>query len=302
MSHLKETTKQLIGNGRIDQLKQWRTIAKGWLGYTLLSLYPRRAEKIAQETFTLFHNPSYRRHPLDNLLRAGLAHKAVHQQDNDQLAAYHRDFWSGSEGTLYHETQQDKFEEVFLGHFAFTVDLLVNVLAANPQITTLCEIGSGSGQLLNHLASQLPQIEHFIGVDLSPGVTETNRHRYTNPKLAFVAADAKAWILEYGQPNWIFVSFRGVLEYFSQRDLEELLEHIGMRLETAVFLTIEPIDLEHNLKDPSSHTYGDDFSFSHNYPLLFQQANFNLHYVGHKTLYYHRESVVLASAGLAQVD
>ena len=299
MSHLKETTKQLIGTQRIDQLKQWRSAAQGWLGYALLPLYPQRAEKIAQETFTLFHDHSYQRHPLDNLLRAGLAHKAVRQQDNDQLATYHRDFWSGNEGTIYHETQQDKFEEVFLGHFAFTVDLLADILAANPQITTLCEIGSGSGQLLDHLASQLPQIEQFIGVDLSPGVTEANRQRYPNPKLTFIAADAHKWILEHGQPNWLFVSFRGVLEYFPQSDLEMLLSHIATQLQPAAFLAIEPIDRDHDLDhDPNSHTYGDDYSFSHNYPHLFQQTGYTLRHVSHKVLYHHREFAVLATVGI----
>lgn len=293
--------KNALGERTVAQIKQLKSSGKQGVGNLLLHLFPHRAQKITQENFSLVNYvDGTRRGLIDRLMREAIAHRALSQPDQSQLSQLHQDYWRGEQGTLYHEQHRDKFEFVW-GHFEFVLDDLKKLLAQNPQITTLCEIGTGSGQLLNHLVHELPQIQEFIGIDLSPDTIEANRQQYTHPKLTFLADDAKAWIEQNAQPNWVYVSFRGVLEYFTEADLRELLTHIAQQQQPAIFISIEPVDRDHDLNtETDSRLYGEEFSFSHNYPHLFRQSGFIVLHASHQTLYYHKEHLTLAVAGLPE--
>jgi SAM-dependent methyltransferase len=299
MTTTKQQLKSVMGGRAITQIKQLKSAGKRGAGNILLQLLPHRAQAIAQENFTLVnYADGTRRGIIDRLMREAIAHNALSQPDQTQLSQLHQDYWRGEQGALYHDQHRDKFEFVW-GKFAFILDDLKQLLAQNPQITTLCEIGTGSGQLLDHLAHRLPQIEEFIGIDLSPDTIEANRQQYNHPKLTFLADDAKAWIEQNAQPHWVYVTFRGVLEYFTEADLRALLRSIAHEQKPAIFLAIEPVARDHDLTtEPNSRLYGDEFSFSHNYPHLFQSAGFQVVHASHQTLYYHKEHLTLATVGL----
>ncbi len=139
------------------------------------------------------------------------------------------------------------------------------------------EIGTGNGKVLEYLSSEFPKIEKFIGIDLSQAQIEINKKQYQkNSKLEFVASDAYEWVKENGQSNTVFVTNGGVLEYFTEERLQLFLKEI-YKLGKIYFVAIEPNSIEHNFEaNPNTETYGNERSFSHNYPKLFKNAGFGL--------------------------
>lgn len=88
-----------------------------------------------------------------------------------------------------------------------------------------------------------------------------------------MTSDALDWVKEHGQGNTIFVTSRGVLEYFMEPRLQELFNEIN-RLGKTFFIAIEPNGANHNFEtNPNSQLYGHEPSFSHNYPELFKMQD-----------------------------
>ena len=133
------------------------------------------------------------------------------------------------------------------------------------------------------MSSKFPEIDRFIGIDLSQEQISLNGDRYgVNKKLEFVAADALDWVKEHGQGNTIFVTSRGVLEYFLEPRLQELFNHVH-GLGKTIFIAIEPNGADHNFEiNPNSQLYGHEPSFSHNYPKLFKNAGFDVWHFSQK--------------------
>lgn len=100
--------------------------------------------------------------------------------------------------------------------------------------------------------------------------------------MQFVAADAGEWIPKNGQRNTIYLTSRGVLEYFTEQDLLDLLSTIS-NMGNSIFVAIEPVGLDHDLDiNPHSRLYGGEKSFSHNYKVLFPKAGFSIEYLSEK--------------------
>ncbi|WP_036151605.1 hypothetical protein [Maribacter forsetii] len=104
-----------------------------------------------------------------------------------------------------------------------------------------------------------------------------NKDTYVaNKKLEFVASDGFEWANSHATENMIFVTSRGVLEYFTEPKLQEFLHGLNA-LGKTIFIAIEPNGVNHNLEtDKTSQPYGYERSFSHNYEVLFKTAGFNL--------------------------
>ena len=253
---------------------------QGVVGQQLLRILPDRAEAIRRNEFSFAMGE--KRSWLDSLLRAGLIKQALNNSKSTDLEKYHYDFWKGGRGHEYHNKSAGRFNRIFLRHYAYLVDEIAALVGADSSYTTLCEIGSGSGQLIEHLAANLPQLHRFIGIDLSDETTAANQEKYTNPKLEFVAAGGREWIEQQGEPNWIYITHAGVLEYFSQENLELLFSYIGQTLAPAIFVAIEPVSVEHDLEiELDSKPYGREFAFSHNYPHQFRKAGFQLEHMNY---------------------
>ena len=117
----------------------------------------------------------------------------------------------------------------FLPNCTFIFDILKKELSnQSEEFNTLVEIGTGNGDVLNYLSSEFPKINRFVGVDLSLDQIEINNKKFNNNKrLEFVAADTFDWVKEHGQGYTIFVTSRGVLEYFLEARLQEFLNEIN---------------------------------------------------------------------------
>ncbi len=214
----------------------------------------------------------------ERLMRAALVKRLNKIEDHETISDINRRFWEDKAATELFSETEDGFEKDFLPNCTFIFDKLKTELSNIPQeFTTLVEVGTGNGDVLNYLSSEFPKINRFVGIDLSANQIELNNKKFeTNKKLEFVAADAFDWVKEHGHGNTIFVSSRGVLEYFIEARLQEFLNEIN-QLGKTIFVAIEPNGGDHDFDaNPHSQLYGNEPSFSHNYPVLFKNAGFSL--------------------------
>jgi len=255
----------------------------GTVGNALVFLQPKKARQLAENRMTLVHKNYKNMSKPERLMRSALLEKLDKIEDYDTVEELNRNYWTNKGAELFLETE-DRFESDFLTTCTFIFDLLKKELSNQPEeFDTLVEIGTGTGKVLNYLSSEFPKINRFVGIDLSEDQIEINNKKFeNNKKLEFVAADAFDWVKEHGKGNTIFVTSRGVLEYFLESRLQELLKEIN-GLGKTIFVAIEPNGAEHNFEtNPNSELYGDEPSFSHNYPNLFKKAGFSIWYFSQK--------------------
>lgn len=249
------------------------------LGNVLIFLRPKKARQLSENRITLLHKNKTRLSISERLMRFALVKKLDVIEDYTKIADSNRDFWLTKAPELFLETESS-FETHFLQHCTFIFDLLKKELTNQQEVfNTLVEIGTGNGSVLNYLSSEFPEIDCFIGIDLSKDQTSINNKKYeSNKKLEFVAADAFDWIKSNGKTNTIFVT-RDTLEYFLEPDLQEFFNQI-QRLGKIIFIAIEPNGSNHDFEAyPDSQLYGNEPSFSHNYPKLIKNAGFDIwHY------------------------
>lgn len=251
------------------------------LGNILVTLQPKKAQQLATDGMTLIVQDSLSFQ--ERLMRGAILAKVELAEDDEALAQFHLDYWK-NKGTEYFELTDDNFEQVFMPDCSFLFDVLQENLEAAPnRYSTIVEIGAGNGDISNYLAEKFPQIEKVIGIDLSEEQTKINQRKYQdNPRLQFVAGDAFEWVEQNGAPNMIFVTSRGVLEYFPQKRLHVFLKMINF-IGNVIFVAIEPNGLDHDfIKNPNSQPYGNERSFSHNYMAYFKEAGFDFWHISRK--------------------
>jgi len=244
-------------------------------GRIMVLLQPEKARQLTEKGMTIVLNGKLSL--TERLMRRAILKNIEKKKDYDALAEFHHNYWSNQGDSFFSEIE-DRFEKSFLPDCAFIFDRLKEELQKEAEAyNTLVEIGTGNGKVLEYLNSEFPEIEKFIGIDLSQKQIENNKKQYQqNTKLEFAASDGFEWIKEHGCGNTVFVTNGGVLEYFTEERLLAFLKAIN-KLGKIYFVAIEPNDIEHNFEtNPNSQTYGSEHSFSHNYPELFKNAGFNL--------------------------
>jgi len=247
----------------------------GIIGSYLLPFFPRKTDNLKNKKFTLSDIKGYDR--LDHILKLGLIHNIIKANKPEELAKYHLQYWQSDNATHYHK--QAESAEAILPQFAYFIDEVNGLIRSNSvNFTTLCEIGSGSGKLLHHLSDKIKVSNHFIGLDLSQETVIECNQKYGKDNISYFAADAKQWIEDNGQAHWVYLSYRGVLEYFPQDMLLSFLKGIARRNTPCIFIIVEPIGVNHDLsKSNQSEHYSNEFSFSHHYEYLFESAGFTIH-------------------------
>lgn len=254
----------------------WRQRIKVGIGYTLATLAPRRVATIESGNFRGQLSSA------DRLIVAALVHRAQsRQQPLDHLAYLHQQMWNDDDAVSYHASVEDRLTTWFVPHESATIDALEADLAQQPagRFHTLCEIGTGSGVILDYLAQRLSAkgISRFIGLDLSPAQIAINTKRF--PKLEFIAADAQTWIPAHTKPGWIFFCCGGVLEYFPKPALARLLRDSCRTDGPIRWVIAEPVDPDADFSTTTdSHTFGSENTWSHNYPRLFTESGLNVLY------------------------
>ena len=246
-----------------------------FIGDLLVFLMPKKAEEFAKTGMTITDGNKITL--TERFIRKSLLRKVEENSDHETLSKFHKAYWE-NQGDNFFAATKDSFENNFLPECSFIFELLKEKLSTeNEGFNTIVEIGTGNGKVLNYLSEQLPQINRFVGIDLNQNQIKQNKETYKkNTQLEFVASDAFDWVNTYANKNMIFVTSRGVLEYFTESRLQDFLQQVN-RLGNTIFIAIEPNGVDHDLKiNKHSEPYGYERSFSHNYELLFKNAGFNL--------------------------
>ncbi len=275
-------------------MRKTKELVKQQIGTMILPFLPKRADQIANHEFSMSVG---NRNLIDSCLRAGLARKMLQEDMTDVMSHYHRNFWAGENGTEFHRHVRDQVVDAYEEHFTFLADEINQLTAANPQLNTVVEIGAGGGSFLDRLMQDVTGIDHVIGNDLSPETIIENRHLY--PHIEWVAGDGKSWVADHGTANSIFITFRGVLEYFTQQDLDQYFNNIATQKAPAVLILVEPIAINHDLtRNIESTAYGTEYSFSHNYPFLVRANGFHIRHESFKQFDTHTICTIIATVGL----
>lgn len=246
-----------------------------FIGNLFLALLPKKAKKMANNGMTITDKKSISF--IELFMRKSLLKKAEEEQNYNQLSEFHKAFWK-KKGAKYFLENDDSFEKSFLPECTFLFDLVELKLSMEQHnFHTIVEIGCGNGKVLNYLSTKFPDIERFVGIDLSQQQISMNKNTYvSNTKLEFIASDAFDWVNTHATENMIFVTSRGVLEYFTEPKLLDFFNKLN-NLGKTTFVAIEPNGIYHDLQtNKSSQPYGYERSFSHNYEALFKTAGFHL--------------------------
>ena len=252
-----------------------KNFIKTIVGSILIVIMPKKAKELSNKGMTIDVGLTLK----ERLIRHTLLGKAKKDEDFETLSQFHQDFWT-NKADEYFSTRffNNVLEDFFIPKCSFLVDLLKEKLdQEGGKFNILVEIGTGEGTVLNYLSSQLPNVNRFIGIDLSTAQIESNKNLFSkNKKLEFVASDAFDWIKENRNDHMIIITCNGVLEYFTQSRLQDFFNELNS-FGKVIFVAIEPIGVNHDfLKNPNSEIYGIENSFSHNYVKMFKDAGFNI--------------------------
>lgn len=249
------------------------------LGNLLIKFFPQKADQLKQSGMTLVIQDKMSK--MERLMRAAILAEVEEKEDYSELSELHKNYWL-NRGDDYFDLTDDNFKSVFMPDCSFIFDQLREKLGDEHEYTRLVEIGTGNGDVLMYLSEKFPEMKEFYGIDLSAKQTAVNNKRLTRLPVKFVAADGFEWVEQNGTPNTIYVTSRGVLEYFTQERLLAFFQMI-MRQEPSMFVAIEPNDLDIDYaKDFDSRPYGNERSFSHNYKRVFERAGFDIQHLSWK--------------------
>lgn len=244
-----------------------RALARAIAGQILATLQPAAVKRLEAGQAPRNRN--------ERLLLAGLVARHRARGSLERLAAQHTRFWEGPSAVDFHAATAARCEEDLRGPHSLVFDLLGEAFA-DGRLHSLSEIGCGSGRVLAEATARLPALTSLVGLDLSAAQSAANRARHRDPRLSFVAADAQEWIPAHAAPGWCFLSYGGVLEYFTQDALARMFEVIASRAPAGV-VVVEPLGDDFELASESrSRPYGQELSFSHNYPLLLTRAGLRI--------------------------
>lgn len=244
---------------------------KSLLGTIALRLFPQRAQRLAgrigADDVRL----------IDRIILFGLKRNVG---EPAQLSRLHSRFWAGPAGVRFSERCAERFGAWFMAAHHGVVDEVEKMIASDPRrYVFLYEIGCGDGQVVHYLSQRLRTIQRFTGIDINAEVIARNKQTYTQSNLDFACGNAIDWISRHAHPGSIFISNGGVLEYFSEKDMTVLLQHIRRCLRPAAFAIIEPIADDHDLeRETASRPFGREWSFSHNHKRLFEENGFHILY------------------------
>lgn len=211
---------------------------------------------------------------VERLIIAGLVARHRRAGTLEALAHFHHRFWAGADAVSVHAENEARFDASVRRHEDFIAAVVGKV--ERTALDRVCEFGCGTGKLLAILAGRVGKPAAFIGIDLSAEQTARNAKRHEGERLQFVTADALAWTWEHARPNSLYLTYGGVLEYFTEQNVKDLFA-AAAKHRPVCFALAEPIDHEFDLAaETRSRAFGNELSFSHNYPRLLKEAGFRI--------------------------
>lgn len=144
----------------------------------------------------------------------------------------------------------------------------------------ICQIGCGSGHVMEDLARELPVVDSLVGFDCRAERIARNRGRMVDTRIRFETGNINDWVALHGRPGTIYLSVSGSFEYASRLSLQALFATGARLLAPAVFAMVEPIpdDLEsaylpRGSAGPTPTSPGPT-SLGHDYLTLLRDAGF----------------------------
>ncbi|MBT8409154.1 MAG: class I SAM-dependent methyltransferase [Alphaproteobacteria bacterium] len=204
--------------------------------------------------------------------------KAARDRDIEELEAAHLTYWKSAAARKYHQSYRAERNRAFLERHGFIIDELAAILAGREQpFSRLVEMGCGDGSLLHHCSDVLDMVPAFIGLDINETAIRSAKAEYGHETaMEFHTAEVTDWLRENPQRGTILLSNNGVLEYFSRRRFDNLLEVLRTS-PPAIVVLIEPIAPDFDLATQKDSTiFGNENSFSHNHRERLQNAGFEV--------------------------
>ena len=252
---------------------RWRRRIKLAIGYTAAAVMRSRVRAFEAGT------ARGRLSAADRLIVGALVHRALKaHQSIDHLAYLHCQLWNSDGITSYHAEAEERFDLWFLPHHSSIVDELENNLNSLPHgvFHSLCEIGVGSGLVLDYLSRRMKPhgLSRFIGLDLSAAQVSINATRF--PHCDFITADACKWIPAHLAPGMIYFCCGGVLEYFPEIAVASLFSATVERSPVR-WVMVEPVDAHHDFDaHEPSYPFGHEHTWTHNYKRLLVNAGLTI--------------------------
>ena len=244
---------------------------KDWVGKLTAGAMPSRARQ-------LYRTPSLDPERLaEKAIMFHLRRRAISENRTGFLERIHKAFWSGGDGAQYASNCDHRFNDLFLVRQREDFEALAKAWQqfAGNQIV---EIGANSGLLLDYLTKHLAGVTRSVGIDINQEQIQCNQaSALFDPRLRFLCADGRKWVLNNEFEKTLFVTNGGVLEYFPHTKLQELLRHISDNCKPAIFYASEPVAADHDWnQNVDSMPFGEEHSFSHNYSDLFESHGFEI--------------------------
>lgn len=214
---------------------------------------------------------------VDKAIMAFLKRNAIQNHRESFFERLHKDFWQGKGGEVFSSNCDNRFNDLFLTRQKDDITALKKTcLETKPK--HLVEFGCSGGAVLNYLTQSIEGIDSATGIEINQEQVRRNQASDEfDSRIDFVCDDGGDWLLANGQPQSLFVSNGGVLEYFRRERLDQMLTHISQQLGPATFFAIEPVACDHDFDQTNvSIPFGNELSFSHNYPDLFQSNGFDV--------------------------
>jgi hypothetical protein len=220
--------------------------------------------------------------PADGVKRAirdELTRRYYEQSEARRRADNRRWFWGSTAGVRWHEDRrrwyQDprRFREGYLRARGLILGQIDWLLGHIPGFTDLCEIGTGNGLMIDYLASRLPQIEHFRGIDLSAEQVARNRAIYGASKVEFLHVEAADYVTRHCRPGTLFVAY-GTFECFTQAELEELFALTRRSVDRVAFASCDVVAVDYDAEVERDSRPRGDLLYSHNYRHLLETHGF----------------------------
>jgi 2-polyprenyl-3-methyl-5-hydroxy-6-metoxy-1,4-benzoquinol methylase len=248
-----------------------------YIGSLVLPLLPTTYLSRFNDEFFTANGP---RGLIATLVRSAI-NRQYYSQSDEQIRKLNRQrFWGGKAGKQWHAIKTEaygdckKYAPEFLQYRKILVNQIQDLCNGRHNFTTVCEIGTGNGMFLDYLASQLPGIETFVGIDLNKDQIEENKTAYACTRLNFVHSEISDYInlCNCGE-RVIFVAY-GTLQYFTQNELEALFELIRRNVRSAAIAIAETINID--IASQFSSTPRGNIAYSHNYPSLLERSDFRI--------------------------
>ncbi len=205
--------------------------------------------------------------------------RAKKKGDTASISEAHFDYWKSDVGNAFYDQYTTRFNEWFLTHHKVIVTELQKIVEKEQGFHRLVEFGCGNGQVLRYCKSHLPELTEVVGLDINPMIIERNQRSSLDASgITYVHGNAIEWLRAHPEPGTIVLSYGGVLEYFSEEAVKDLLALLGANA-PALFALVEPIDPHADLEvQEISYTFGQEKSFSHPHRRILESSGYEVRF------------------------